>query len=129
MSARPTAAPDRSRISVWAALAHRLSGLALALFLPAHFLALGLAIEGAEALDVMLAIAELPIVKLAEWGLVTLLTLHLALGLRLLALELLPWPEAEAGADAQGGLRTPLIYAGLGASALAGVVFLAGAFA
>ena len=126
MSLRPTGPdPDRSRLSVWAAWAHRLSGLALALFLPLHFLALGLALEGAEALDVMLAIAELPIVKIAEGGLVTLLPLLLALGLRLLALELLPWPEGEG----MGGLRLPLVYAGLGASALAGVAFLAGAFA
>jgi len=127
MSVRPTGPdPDRSRLSVWAARLHRLSGIALTLFLPAHFLALGLALEGAEALDVMLAIADMPIVKIAEWGLVTLLAVHLTLGARLLALELLPWPDVGEG---WGGLRLPLVYAGLGASALAGVVFLAGAFA
>lgn len=112
---------DPSRLSVWAARLHRLSGLGLTLFLPLHFLALGLALEGADALDAMLAFAELPLVKLAEWGLVMLLGIHLTLGLRLLALELLPWPE-------EGGLRLPLVWAGLGASALAGVVFLVGAF-
>ncbi len=35
----------RTHPGVWAALAHRVSGLMLALFLPFHFLALGLAIE------------------------------------------------------------------------------------
>lgn len=69
------------------ALAHRLSGIALALFLPAHFYVLSRALQ----LDAFLAWTEQPAVKLAEWGLVTLLALHLAGGLRVLALEFLPW--------------------------------------
>ena len=98
----------------WAALGHRLSGLGLALFLPAHFLALGLALEGGERLDGFLAWADRPLVKLAEWGLVVLLAAHLAFGLRVLAIEFLPWP---------GPLKTA---AGLGAGAalLAGGAFL-----
>ena len=35
----------------WAFIAHRLSGVALALFLPFHFLMLGLALDGAAAFD------------------------------------------------------------------------------
>ncbi|MEM9147100.1 MAG: succinate dehydrogenase [Pseudomonadota bacterium] len=112
---------EPSRVSRMAAAMHRLSGLALVLFLPLHFLALGLALEGAATLDAMLAFADLPLVKIAEWGLVTLLTVHLTLGLRLLVLELIPWPE-------KGGLRLPYIWAGLSASALAALIFLAGAF-
>lgn len=69
------------------ALAHRLSGVALALFLPAHFWVLSRALQ----LDAFLAWTEQPAVKAAEWGLVTLLALHLAGGLRVLALEFLPW--------------------------------------
>lgn len=69
------------------AMLHRLSGVALALFLPAHFWVLARALE----LDAFLAWTEQPLVKLAEWGLVTLLALHLAGGLRVLALEFLPW--------------------------------------
>jgi len=80
-----------------AALAHRVSGVLLALFLPLHFLALGLALEGADALDRFLAFAELPPVKAAEWGLVVLVTLHLGLGLRVLALEVLPWRGPRHG--------------------------------
>ena len=50
-------------------LVHRISGLALALFLPLHFLTLWLALEVAESLDRFLAFADLPLVKAAEWGL------------------------------------------------------------
>ena len=34
-----------------AALLHRVSGVALAIFLPMHFLALGTSLHGADALD------------------------------------------------------------------------------
>lgn len=99
----------------WAALAHRLSGLALAAFLPAHFLMLGLALEGEAALDAGLAYAEIPLVRVAEWGLVTLLALHLSLGLRLLALEFLGW----------AGFRHGWIWGGAAASLAVGALFLA----
>lgn len=85
--------PLRSHRSYLAFLGHRVSGLALALFLPFHFLALGLALEGAETLDGILAFADLPWVKAAEWGLVVLLALHFFFGLRVLALEFTPWPS------------------------------------
>jgi fumarate reductase subunit D len=83
----------RSHPAWWAFLVHRLSGLALALFLPLHFWALGQALTGEAALDGFLAWTERPLVKAAEWGLVVLLAAHLAGGLRLLALELLPWRD------------------------------------
>jgi fumarate reductase subunit D len=76
-----------------AALLHRLSGLALALFLPLHFLALGLALKGAAPFDSFLAITRHPILKAAEWALVVALATHMALGLRVLAIEFLPWRE------------------------------------
>ena len=75
------------------ALAHRLSGIALAVFLPVHFWVLARALE----LDAFLAWTEQPAVKAAEWGLVTLLALHLAGGLRVLALEFLPWRDWARG--------------------------------
>ena len=109
----------RNHKAYWAFLGHRLSGLALAAFLPFHFLALGLAVEEA-ALDGFLAWTDMALVKLAEWGLVMALALHLFFGLRLLALELLPWPGGSA--------RLGWILPGLGASALVGAVFLLGAF-
>ena len=84
----------------WAFLLHRISGLLLALFLPFHFLVLGLAIEGSARLDGFLAWADAPLVKLAETGLVFLLAVHMAGGLRLLALELLAWRSWQKNAAA-----------------------------
>ena len=81
----------RNHRSYWAFLGHRLSGLALGLFLPLHFLVLGLALEDAARLDATLELSRLWWIKLAEWGLVFFLCLHLAFGLRLLALEFFSW--------------------------------------
>jgi len=106
--------PRRHR-SYAAHLGHRISGLALAVFLPMHFLALGLALEGAQALDSFLAFAELPLVKAAEWGLVVFLGLHLFFGLRLLILEFLPWSD---GADDRAGL---VAWGAAGALVLGGI--------
>jgi len=73
--------------SYWVAIVHRVSGIALAVFLPLHFWALGNALQ----LDAFLAWTERPLVKLAEWGIVVALAAHLGGGLRILALEFLPW--------------------------------------
>jgi fumarate reductase subunit D len=83
----------RNHPAWWAFLVHRVSGLALAGFLPFHFWALGQALHGEAALDRFLAWTAQPLVKAAEWGLVVLLAAHLAGGLRLLALEFLPWRD------------------------------------
>jgi fumarate reductase subunit D len=83
----------RNHPAWWAFLVHRLSGMALALFLPFHFWALGQALAGEAVFDSFLNWTEQPLVKLAEWGLVVLLAAHLAAGLRLLALEFLPWRD------------------------------------
>ncbi len=111
----------RQHRAYWAFLGHRLSGIALALFLPAHFLTLGLALEGAAALDTALSFAELPIVKFAEWGLVILLSIHLFFGARVLVLEFLPWSGPAA-------TRASWIVPSAVAAVLIGFVFLAGAF-
>ena len=87
--------PSRNHPGFWAFLLHRLSGLALLLFLPLHFLALGTALQGEAGLESFLRWSDQPLVKLAEWGLVTLLALHLGGGLRLLALEFLPWSDRQ----------------------------------
>lgn len=81
----------RNHTAWWAFLVHRLSGLALSVFLPAHFLVMGLALRGEASLDDFLRWSEQPLVIAAEWVLVVLLGAHLAGGLRLLALEFLPW--------------------------------------
>jgi len=78
-----------------AALVHRLSGLALAIFLPLHFLALGLAIQGEARLESFLRWSDAPLVKLAESGLVFLLLVHMLGGLRLLVIENLDWRDGQ----------------------------------
>ena len=97
-----------------AALVHRLSGLMLALFLPLHFLALALALEGESRLESFLRWTDHPPVKLAEALLVFLLAVHLLGGLRILMVENLSWREGQRGLA---------IAAGSGAAALA-ILFL-----
>ena len=87
----------------WAFLVHRLSGVALALFLPAHFLAMGLALQGEARLEEFLRWSEQPLVVAGEWVLVMLLAAHLTGGLRLLALELLPWQNWQKTLAALAG--------------------------
>ena len=74
---------------------HRVSGLLLVLFLPAHFLVLGAALQGPAGLDPFLTWTRLPAVKVAETLLVFALAAHLAGGLRLLFVEFVGW-RAEA---------------------------------
>ena len=81
----------RNHPAWWAFLLHRLSGVALAVFLPMHFWFLGSALQGEAAMDAKLRWTEQPLVLAGEWGLIVLLAAHLAGGLRLLALEFLPW--------------------------------------
>jgi fumarate reductase subunit D len=103
------------RDALWiAAMVHRISGLALACFLPLHFLALGLAIDGASRLDGFLAWTANPVVKGAETGLVFLLAVHMLGGLRVLVIENLPWREGQKH----------FATAALAVAALAGIVFL-----
>jgi fumarate reductase subunit D len=78
-----------------AAMVHRISGLALAIFLPLHFLALGLVIEGEAKLESILRWSDQPLVKLAEGGLVFLLTIHLLGGLRVLVIENFDWHDGQ----------------------------------
>jgi fumarate reductase subunit D len=81
--------------SYWAFVVHRVSGILLTLFLPLHFYALSLAIENEAALDEMLAWSDHPLVRASEFVLVVLLAGHLTGGLRLLAVEFLPWNERQ----------------------------------
>ena len=97
----------------WAFVVHRVSGAALALFLPLHFWALATALNGGDALDGFLRFAAQPPVKLAEWGLVVLLALHLAGGVRLLLIEFGPWR----------GLRKNWIAGTAAAGALVGLAY------
>jgi len=97
-----------------AALLHRLSGIALAIFLPLHFLALATVLQGADALDRFLDVTRHPLIKLAEFGLVIALAMHMALGLRVLAIEFLAVRERTAAT----------VSLCLGCAAAVGLVFL-----
>ena len=82
--------------ALWlAAMVHRISGLALAIFLPLHFLTLGLAIEGEARLERFLRWSDQPLVKAAEIVLVFLFTVHLLGGLRILVIENFEWRDGE----------------------------------
>ncbi len=97
-----------------AAILNRLSGIALAVFLPLHFLALATALRGANGLESFLTLTRNPLIRCAEWGLVTALACHLALGVRVLFIE---W----------SGLRertTAVVTACLAGSLAVGLVFL-----
>jgi fumarate reductase subunit D len=85
----------RNHPTYWAFVLHRLSGLALAIFLPIHLYVLSMAIGGGARLDAFLDWTAQPAVKAAEVGLVVLLALHMAGGLRLLAVEFLPWRDSQ----------------------------------
>ncbi len=103
----------RNHPAYWAFLAHRLSGLALALFLPLHFWAMGQAIHGEAALEGFLRFTDRAVFKFGEWGLVVLLSLHLMGGVRLLLIEFGPW----------SGLRKNWIAGAAGFGAAAGLAF------
>lgn len=79
-----------------AAMLHRLSGIALAIFLPMHFITLALALDGADSLQSFLGVTHNSFVRIAEGGLVTSLGLHMALGIRVLAIEFLAVRERGA---------------------------------
>jgi fumarate reductase subunit D len=81
----------RNHLAWWTFLVHRISGIALTLFLPAHFWVLGTALRGEAALEEQIRWTEQGWVVASEWALIMLLAAHLAGGLRVLALELLPW--------------------------------------
>ncbi|MFQ6017009.1 MAG: succinate dehydrogenase [Kiloniellaceae bacterium] len=106
--------PHQNHPAYWAFVLHRISGVALALFLPAHFLVLGLAIESEAALDGFLRWSETPLARTAETGLVILLAVHLTGGLRLLMVEFLPWRDWQK----------PLIGLAAALPLVVGVLFL-----
>lgn len=92
----------RNHAHYWAFVLHRVSGLLLLLFLPAHFYVLALSLQGAAALDGFLNWTDTPLVKIAETILVVLLAAHLTGGLRLLALEFIGTRESSKAAVAVG---------------------------
>ncbi len=87
--------PHRNHPLWYAFALHRASGLILAVFLPVHFWVLSLALTDPKALDGFLHWTDFALVKFAEYGLVFLLAVHMFGGLRLMALEFLPWSTRQ----------------------------------
>ena len=108
----------RSHPAYWAFVVHRASGVLLALFLPLHFWALGQALQGEARLESFLRWSDQPLVKFAETALVLLLAAHMTGGLRLLAVEFLPWREGHKS----------LLAAAAGVAVAAGLAFLLNVF-
>jgi len=109
---------NRDKKEYWASFVQRWSGVALALFLPFHFMVLSLILQGEQVLDGFLYWAEAPLIKLAEGGLVGLLAVHLLGGLRLLIIEFFAWKEWQGY----------LIAIAVTGAAAAGCLFLLRAF-
>jgi fumarate reductase subunit D len=101
----------RKHPAYWAFVVHRVSGVALALFLPLHFWALAQALQGEARLESFLRWSDQPMVKFAETGLVVLLAAHMAGGLRLLAIEFITWRDWQTSLLAAAGAVT--VAAGL----------------
>ena len=104
----------RSHPAYWAFVVHRVSGVALALFLPLHFWALAQALQGEARLDSFLRWTDQPLVKVAEVGLVLLLAAHMTGGVRLLMIEFLAWRDWQK----------TLLAAATGFSIVFGLAFL-----
>ena len=103
----------RMHVGYWAFVAHRVSGLGLALFLPLHFWVLGLALSGEAALDGFLRVSDQPAFQFGEWGLVVLLAVHAMGGVRILLIEFAPW----------SGQRKDLVAWTVGGAVAAGLAF------
>ena len=112
---------SRSHAAYWAFLMHRISGVALTLFLPLHFWALGNALQGEAKLDSFLRWSDQPLVKMAETVLVLLLAAHLAGGVRLLMLEFMTLP---ANANEVNAWHKTLLAGAAGVSVAVGLLFL-----
>jgi fumarate reductase subunit D len=92
----------RQHSSYWVFVVHRVSGIALTIFLPLHFWTLGNALQ----LESFLAWTEQPLVKLGEWLIVVALAAHLGGGLRVLALEFLAWTDWQKSLTAAAAAVT-----------------------
>lgn len=116
-SERPRNAAYRRDVLWSAAFLHRVSGVALAIFLPFHFLVLALALRGPSALDGFLSWTKQPLVKFAEAGLIFFLAVHLIGGLRVMMLETRGWTPTQRS----------LAIGGVAVAAMTGALFLIGA--
>ena len=100
----------------WAWLLHRLSGVAVLLFLLLHILDTGLVLFGPEIYDKVVKIYVHPLFRVGEVGLAAAVIFHALNGIRITALDF--WPELS-------GRHRELFY---GVVALFVVIFLPSAY-
>lgn len=75
----------------WAWLMHRLSGVAVLLFLIIHILDTGLVLFGAEIYDKVVKLYTHPVFRVGEVGLAAAVLYHALNGIRITILDF--WPE------------------------------------
>jgi fumarate reductase subunit D len=105
----------RGHPAFWAFVVHRVSGIALAMFVPVHFFALSQALTHPAALDDFLRWTREPTVKAAETLLVLALGAHLAGGVRLPFVEFVgwraEWQKSAIALGAAAALACALLFA------------------
>jgi fumarate reductase subunit D len=100
----------RTHPAYWAFVVHRLSGVALTLFLPLHFFVLSRALQGEAALAGVLRWTDAPGVKAGEVLIVLSLAAHVAGGVRLLLIEFVGWQRERRKCALAVGAGIVLAY-------------------
>lgn len=83
----------RGREGQWTWLAHRVTGVAIILFLFAHIVDTAVVGWGPDAYDRVVAVYHNPFVKLLELGLVAAVIYHALNGVRIMIIDF--WPKAN----------------------------------
>ncbi len=84
-------------VDTFAWLLHRLTGVALAVYLVPHLISINAARGGAALLDAELATFKTPFFAVAEWVLIGAVAYHAFNGLRLIALDVFDLSSRQRG--------------------------------
>jgi len=79
----------------WSWLLHRITGVALTLYLFMHFWVLSSATQGREAFDQRLAQVQMPLFKILEVLLIAIIAFHLWNGLRIILVDFALFTKAQ----------------------------------
>ena len=109
----------RGRVGQWTWIAHRVTGVAILIFLFAHIVDTALVGWGPDAYNRVVAVYHNPVVELMELGLVAAVIYHALNGVRIMILDF--WPET-ATRHRWLSLGTLALFAG----AMAPITFLMG---
>jgi succinate dehydrogenase / fumarate reductase cytochrome b subunit len=95
----------RGRFGQWSWIAHRVTGVAIILFLFAHVVDTALVGWGPDAYNRVVAVYHNPLIRLLELGLVAAVVYHALNGVRIMIIDF--WPKTNE-------INRELIYATLG---------------